>query len=491
MHLPIQSCNISEDAWPRNTMCDPSPSFSSTYPTYENYLHQMISNIRKEYGEQLATTGSPYIFCTKLPNHWRSNKTLPPHGFRVISATEVHDGTKVTIQAGNGENLCGDLKNHSAVMKNGEAKFNDLRFVGKSGRGKSFDLTITIFCSPPIVATYQKAIKVTVDGPREPRSKSVNHGHSYSLSSLSMKGSFPVDTFGHFGQLVKKSRPSPSSSNGSQCSFKHETSAQRLPGRHFPYCKETGLQRPAQVQYQLSENGLIKLEPEVGHNSNTIRALKDEQEILYDPDCKSENINGACATTSHYTPNSWTDSSTYSTYSPTNFYDSLPEVSHVPSVFPESSTSTTEFLNTSFTRNSPPTFPRTDLLESTITSRSYQDYPYCPNNLSTYSSYNNNYYNSTYSPQHFNATTPVVYPTFISTVNQNQIHFHLHPTPTSEVGRNDYFLPENGESSRQELIPTTVVETIGEHPGVSSGLPEEASEESTGQEPVWRPYTVQ
>ncbi|XP_050298673.1 runt-related transcription factor 3-like isoform X2 [Anthonomus grandis grandis] len=428
MHLPIQSCNISEDAWPRNTMCDPSPSFSSTYPTYENYLHQMISNIRKEYGEQLATTGSPYIFCTKLPNHWRSNKTLPPHGFRVISATEVHDGTKVTIQAGNGENLCGDLKNHSAVMKNGEAKFNDLRFVGKSGRGKSFDLTITIFCSPPIVATYQKAIKVTVDGPREPRSKSVNHGHSYSLSSLSMKGSFPVDTFGHFGQLVKKSRPSPSSSNGSQCSFKHET---------------------------------------------------------------SENINGACATTSHYTPNSWTDSSTYSTYSPTNFYDSLPEVSHVPSVFPESSTSTTEFLNTSFTRNSPPTFPRTDLLESTITSRSYQDYPYCPNNLSTYSSYNNNYYNSTYSPQHFNATTPVVYPTFISTVNQNQIHFHLHPTPTSEVGRNDYFLPENGESSRQELIPTTVVETIGEHPGVSSGLPEEASEESTGQEPVWRPYTVQ
>jgi len=37
--------------------------------------------------------------------------------------------------------------------------------------GKSFTLTITVATSPPQVATYAKAIKVTVDGPREPRSK--------------------------------------------------------------------------------------------------------------------------------------------------------------------------------------------------------------------------------------------------------------------------------------------------------------------------------
>lgn len=37
--------------------------------------------------------------------------------------------------------------------------------------GKSFSVTITISTSPPQVATYTKAIKVTVDGPREPRSK--------------------------------------------------------------------------------------------------------------------------------------------------------------------------------------------------------------------------------------------------------------------------------------------------------------------------------
>ena len=37
--------------------------------------------------------------------------------------------------------------------------------------GKSFTLTITVGTSPPQVTTYNKAIKVTVDGPREPRSK--------------------------------------------------------------------------------------------------------------------------------------------------------------------------------------------------------------------------------------------------------------------------------------------------------------------------------
>ena len=37
--------------------------------------------------------------------------------------------------------------------------------------GKSFSLTITVATNPPQVATYMKAIKVTVDGPREPRSK--------------------------------------------------------------------------------------------------------------------------------------------------------------------------------------------------------------------------------------------------------------------------------------------------------------------------------
>jgi len=42
--------------------------------------------------------------------------------------------------------------------------------------GKSFTLTIIVSTSPPQVATYNKAIKVTVDGPREPRSKTRQAG---------------------------------------------------------------------------------------------------------------------------------------------------------------------------------------------------------------------------------------------------------------------------------------------------------------------------
>ena len=37
--------------------------------------------------------------------------------------------------------------------------------------GKSFNLTIQISTSPPQIMTYNKCMKVTVDGPREPRSK--------------------------------------------------------------------------------------------------------------------------------------------------------------------------------------------------------------------------------------------------------------------------------------------------------------------------------
>jgi hypothetical protein len=53
---------------------------------------------------------------------------------------------------------------------------NLLKFNKKSNNiifitGKSFTLTITISTSPPQVATYLKAIKVTVDGPREARNK--------------------------------------------------------------------------------------------------------------------------------------------------------------------------------------------------------------------------------------------------------------------------------------------------------------------------------
>lgn len=53
-----------------------------------------------------------------------------------MALCDIHDGTVVNVKAGNDENYSAELRNNNAVMKNGVAKFNDLRFVGRSGRGK-------------------------------------------------------------------------------------------------------------------------------------------------------------------------------------------------------------------------------------------------------------------------------------------------------------------------------------------------------------------
>jgi hypothetical protein len=55
----------------------------------------------------------------------------------VIALSDVDDGTVVNLRVGNDENFCGELRNNTAVMKNNVAKFNDLRIIGRSGRGKA------------------------------------------------------------------------------------------------------------------------------------------------------------------------------------------------------------------------------------------------------------------------------------------------------------------------------------------------------------------
>ncbi|XP_058444717.1 uncharacterized protein LOC131426192 isoform X2 [Malaya genurostris] len=143
--------------------------------TAESLAERTIDGLLADHPGELVRTGSPHVVCTVLPQHWRSNKTLPM-AFKVVALGDVGDGTMVTVMAGNDDNFCGELRNSTAIMKNQVAKFNDLRFVGRSGRGKSFTLTIVISTVPIQIATYTKAIKVTVDGPREPRSKIRHQG---------------------------------------------------------------------------------------------------------------------------------------------------------------------------------------------------------------------------------------------------------------------------------------------------------------------------
>lgn len=189
MHLPAgptmiatppvtpQSNNGSNCQTPPSSVNNSSNSSSSNSNNMANFppamqeMFQSWVDILQEYHGELAQTGSPSILCSTLPNHWRSNKSLPG-AFKVIALDDVPDGTPVTIKAGNDENFNGELKNNTTLMKNNVAKFNDLRFVGRSGRGKSFSVTIIIGTLPTVqIASYIKAIKVTVDGPREPRSK--------------------------------------------------------------------------------------------------------------------------------------------------------------------------------------------------------------------------------------------------------------------------------------------------------------------------------
>uniref|UniRef100_A0A8C5TQW9 Runt-related transcription factor n=1 Tax=Malurus cyaneus samueli TaxID=2593467 RepID=A0A8C5TQW9_9PASS len=131
-----------------------------------------VVDVLADHAGELVRTDSPNFLCSVLPSHWRCNKTLPV-AFKVVALGDVPDGTVVTVMAGNDENYSAELRNASAVMKNQVARFNDLRFVGRSGRG-SFTLTITVFTNPTQVATYHRAIKVTVDGPREPRTTFTN-----------------------------------------------------------------------------------------------------------------------------------------------------------------------------------------------------------------------------------------------------------------------------------------------------------------------------
>lgn len=105
-----------------------------TKMTSDILAERTLGDFLSEHPGELIRTGSPLFVCTVLPPHWRSNKTLPV-AFKVVALGDVGDGTMVNVRAGNDENYCAELRNCSAVMKNQVAKFNDLRFVGRSGRG--------------------------------------------------------------------------------------------------------------------------------------------------------------------------------------------------------------------------------------------------------------------------------------------------------------------------------------------------------------------
>ncbi|XP_061913898.1 runt-related transcription factor 3-like [Entelurus aequoreus] len=198
--------------------CRSAPSPSNAHPEKAEVWTLRERSTASPRG--FVQTDSPNFLCSSLPHHWRCNKTLP-RAFTVLALSgDVPDGVPVTVMAGNEDNSSAELRNATATMKQGRAHFSDLRFIGRSGRGKSFTISVNVLTTPPQVATLRRAIKVTVDGPRLPRRqrqkeagafRSSRCGDAFSdcrpLSSSLWAGE--ASLFGHMTALTSSFAPNP------------------------------------------------------------------------------------------------------------------------------------------------------------------------------------------------------------------------------------------------------------------------------------------
>ncbi|XP_047992616.1 runt-related transcription factor 3-like isoform X1 [Leguminivora glycinivorella] len=431
MHLPYESRGR------RRRDMDPEPW----------WLQSVVDETLAEHpdlGENhLVRTGSPDYMCSMLPQHWRSNKTLPG-GFKVVALSDVIDGTLVTIRAGNDENCSAELRNNTAVMKNRVAKFNDLRFVGRSGRGKSFSLTITISTSPPQVATYQKAIKVTVDGPREPRSKTSTNVSPHQIRSIGFHRQF-LDT--------------------------------SLPMRDMEYKSATrSLRSLSHEEREYKTNANLP----VGETGGNILGA-------------SEWNTGYSSTAAVYPA--------YGTLQPT-YYKPEPAI-HIPTVLqdlplPHSDYSGFQSPSSGFVKGSPSGAGALTELNPTTSQRYdpnyYNSWPTNNYNFNNYQ-YNNINNNPSCLQSHtpyINSNPQMLLPNLYSTVNQNQIHVHLH-SAGDKHNLEQYTIPTDIKISDIDGGISITAELQG---GEASGLVPscESNDEAKhglyggNQDQVWRPY---
>ncbi|XP_041660379.1 runt-related transcription factor 2b isoform X1 [Cheilinus undulatus] len=146
------------------------PDAAAAVPRLRPHENRSMAEIIADHPAELVRTDSPNFLCSVLPSHWRCNKTLPV-AFKVVALGDIPDGTVVTVMAGNDENYSAELRNASGVMKNQVARFNDLRFVGRSGRGhrqKLEDPPKTGLFSDRLSELERMRVRVTVptQGPR-------------------------------------------------------------------------------------------------------------------------------------------------------------------------------------------------------------------------------------------------------------------------------------------------------------------------------------
>lgn len=152
----------------------PAAVASATIAT-NRHKNTTIENADHDDNHEIYQTDNPAVKCTKLPEFIRAKKQLDTPFCVYVSAGYVPDGTRLVVMAGNLKNPCAELRNNVARVWNNVARFDDLRFLGKSGRGTRFNVYMRFETEPSREAVYWNAIKVTVDGPRPPRNSILNN----------------------------------------------------------------------------------------------------------------------------------------------------------------------------------------------------------------------------------------------------------------------------------------------------------------------------
>lgn len=91
--------NNNNSSTTNNQPLTPEQILQETYTkmTSDILAERTLGDFLSEHPGELIRTGSPLFVCTVLPNHWRSNKTLPV-AFKVVALGDVNDGTMVTVR---------------------------------------------------------------------------------------------------------------------------------------------------------------------------------------------------------------------------------------------------------------------------------------------------------------------------------------------------------------------------------------------------------
>lgn len=85
----------------------------------------------------IRSTENSNIFVSILPKFTRANKHIGNYKI-FIANNELPENTPVLIRAFSTKTGQGEMKNNTTTIKDGIACFEDIRFIGKSGRGNLY-----------------------------------------------------------------------------------------------------------------------------------------------------------------------------------------------------------------------------------------------------------------------------------------------------------------------------------------------------------------